>query len=258
MSQIDEIAKKAAGGRSLEELRRAFDASRERKRFPTTKEQSEKEAEYWKNVFSEKNRLPKTLLIPVKQEMQYVEARKMLIEGMEARQSELKILRNEPDFKLKFTPQQGSVIETMLRWLINDPLCSLNLRQGIWLYGNPGTFKTELMRLLEPISSGLTKQFMFTDFSTEYAETEKNVQFNRAFDEFLKRTDVIKNYGNAASPTEQVIEQRYKRFMRYGQYTIIITNFSPNSAAGMMSTQAFDRLRAMVNSLEMPGESKRR
>lgn len=259
MSELNDIAKDLAGGRTLEDLRRVF-TDRDRAKVQKTPEQSERERAYWERVYSSRPVIARRTrrVVELRAEMPYEQARKEVVAMLEVRQSELAILRSEPDFKIQFTPEQGRTIEALIRWLINDSNSALPLHQGVWLWGQPGTFKTELMLILEKLSSGLQKEFVFTDFSIQYAENEKNVQFNRCFDEFLKRTDTVKSYGNAFSPVEYIIENRYNRFMRYGQFTIIISNFSPAQAADMLSPQAFDRLRAMVNSIEMPGESKRR
>ena len=174
------------------------------------------------------------------------------------------------DYKILLTKDQGEVITNLIKWLINDPSGELDLAKGFWLFGKPGVFKTEFVRLMQDFSENnkLTKAFRYTDWSMEYDIAlmdnkggdiiQVNQMFNRCFDEFGRKTMPINRFGNKVDANEAIIESRYVRFKRYRQITCFVSNYHPASIQKILSEMAFDRIREMVKSIEMPGESYRK
>jgi hypothetical protein len=265
MIDINEIAKAAAGGRSLEELKASAQRAVERKR-EAVGQLSEHGKDYLANIWNANKVDNAKGVISYEQEGDYEHTRKAFWERILIRGEEIAKLKNIANYPIVFTQEQGEVIKDLLKWLINDNTSSLPLNKGIWLHGEVGTFKTELMQIMAKFSQdhNLSKKFHFVDWSISYedfitdAKTyESLIRLNRCFDEFLKKTNDVKDFGNAENPNETLIEVRYKKFQAYGQKTIIISNFSPNYALNVLSTQAGDRMKSMFGSIEMPGTSKR-
>ena len=267
MIDINEVAKQAAGGKSLDELR----AAAERKKqisLQNVGEVSEHGKTYLATIWNDENDgKEKKKIISYNQEGNYDTAKKYFWEMILCRGMEIAALKNLDSYPIVFTPDQADVIKNLLKWLINDNTSTLKLDKGIWLYGEVGTFKTELMQLMAKFSQqhNLSKKFHFVDWSIEYEDFildvkkyEMLIRLNRCFDEFLKKTNDVKDFGNIENPNETLIELRYKYFQAFGQKSIFVSNFAPADAKTLLSKQAYDRLRAMVLSIEMPGTSKRK
>ena len=262
-TDIGAIAAEYAGGRTVEQLRESMNRS------ATKREHTANTAAATAYIQSlPERKAAGTYVLPTVQEMEYTEARRAFGAMLLQREAVLKVLKGNDDFKVVFDESQKAVVSDLLKWVINDQTSRIPLQKGIWLWGAPGTFKTELTKLLSAfsLSQKLTKAFEFVDWSVEFEKlvndkiqiVKPNVSGNRAFDEFLKYSTELKSYGNVENPTEALISQRYTRFIGYGWKTIIVTNAHPNEAEKMLSPQAFDRICQMCQSVEMPGKSKRR
>lgn len=266
MIDINEVAKELSGGKSLDELRAAANRKQQRS-LENVGKLSEHGKEYLATIWNNQNESKeKKVLISYNQEGNYDTAKKYFWEMILQREKEIAILKNISSYKIFFTPDQADVIRNILKWLINDSSSTLKLDKCVWLYGEVGTFKTELMQLLAKFSQhhNLSKKFFFVDWSIDYEDFitddkkyQSLIQFNRCFDEFLKKTNDVSDFGNKENPNETLIEVRYKKYQAFGQKTILISNFAPIEAQEMLSKQAYDRIRGMFVSIQMPGTSKR-
>jgi hypothetical protein len=157
----------------------------------------------------------------------------------------------------------------MTRYFINDPACEWPLTKGLFLFGMPGTGKTELMRVFSRFceENMFSKQFHYCNLSETYtrAKSDKdfdpitpNVQFDRAFDEFGRHVGPVLRFGEPLDINEAIIEQRYERQRRYGQLTHFIANVTPNDIENALTPMIFDRIRAMCTGVPFSGKSKRR
>ena len=266
MIDINEVAKELSGGKSLDELRAAANRKQQRS-LENVGKLSEHGKEYLATIWSDENDgKEKKKIISYDQEGNYDMAKKYFREMILCRGMEIAALKNIASYPIVFTPEQACAIKNLLKWLINDNTSELRLDKGVWLYGEVGTFKTELMQLMAKFSQqhNLSKKFQFVDWSIDYEDFildvkkyEMLIRLNRCFDEFLKKTNDVKDFGNVENPNETLIELRYKYFQAFGQKSIFVSNFAPSDAKTLLSKQAYDRLRAMVSSIEMPGQSKR-
>mgnify|MGYP006327336057 FL=1 len=156
----------------------------------------------------------------------------------------------------------------MIRYFINDRQCEWPLTKGLYLYGLPGTGKTEIMQVFERFAreNDLPKQFQFTSMSDVYvkAKSDKNfdpitpnIQLDRVFDEFLRYTGAVMTFGESLDINEAIIEGRYPRYRHGGQLTHFISNASTFEANEGLSEIVFDRVRQMVTSVHFTGKSKR-
>lgn len=261
---INDIALEFSGGKTLDQLRE----SQNRQSNASQIGNSEAIAAYWEKVFSGKKMQRVTMVAPLVQQVDYETARVEFRELIKDRAVEIAVAKNLSEYKIELTPDQGMVVVALLKWLINDPTGPLDIAKGFWLYGQPGTFKTELVKLLQryAVQRELFKQFQFTDWSLEYDIAlmdgksdmiQVNEQQFRCFDEFGRKAMPINRFGNKVDANESIIESRYQRFKRYRQFTMFVSNYDPNAIKEILSPMAFDRLTEMVQSIRMPGTSHR-
>lgn len=271
-NDINAIANKLAAGLSLDDMRRrqADFANRQAPAIQKTPEQAEKEAEYWKTVFAEKPKRPDVLFVcrPVAQEMDFVEAKRELWYMMQVRQEEIRLLDNNPEFVWVLDNNLPFILSNLVKYFINDCTCKWPLTKGLFAYGNTGTGKSEIFRVMAAFTKkyNLSKAFTFTEMTDvfnkarqdkSYDPIEINQQHDRCLDEFGRNVGPVLRFGEPLEINESVIEARYNRFKRYGQITHIIANMVPNETGSMFSPVVFDRLRSMCTSIEFQGQSKR-
>lgn len=265
------LARQYAGGIGPAELAKRFEqaADRSTNRGPEpTPEQAEYTRAYWANVFAERQpKSPDFQVVRVARiELDYEEARRRVWALFHQRAMQLAGKTGKEYWK--FDAAERAILSGLIRYFINDPDGPYDPQKGLFVYGMPGTGKTEIMRIMAHFTttSGLSKAFRFGSMSDLYVKSRtddtfdpitSSVQFNRCFDELGRYTGPVMRFGNPIDINEAIIEQRYTRWQNYGQMTHFIANATPNDAATMFTSMLFDRLRAMCTSVEFPGESKR-
>lgn len=198
-----------------------------------------------------------------------VTAKRKVWSMLEMRAAHISVIENR-EFNWVFDENLPWIIRNMTKYFINDPSCEFRggLAKGLFLYGVPGTMKTELMLIFERFcrENNLQKQFQFTSMSDVYAKAKvdskfdpitQNIQLDRCLDEFGRYTGAVLNFGESLDINEVVIEQRYPRFRNGGQLTHIIANIDPNQAEPLFSPMIFDRIKQMCTSVHFKGQSKR-
>lgn len=272
MKHISEIAQKAAGGKSLEELRAAQDGylqARESRGNEMSPEAAKALQDYWQRVFAEKPAPQPYLMVTRRtaQEMDYDEARRKFWNILQMRAAHIAVNTGQPDFKWIFDEDSAAKIGNLLKYFINDPSGKYPLTKGLFVFGAPGTGKTEVMQAIARFTEEyeLTKRFEFVNMSAVYDsarrgsdEVQTQEQFDRCFDEFGRITGSVLQYGNPIDLNEAILEARYIRFQRYGQLTHLITNATPNATETMFSPALYDRIRAMCTGVLFSGQSKRK
>lgn len=267
---INTIARDLAGGLSLDDLRRrASGEVMPIERREMTPEQAERAAKYWEQVFAPRpTRGQLYMTRNSAQEMEYEDARRKLWAILQMRAAHIATLENRPEFEWVFSDGDKARIKNMLKYFINDNSSIYALHKGLFVFGQNGTGKTELLQAFEKFTNDneLSKRFVFCSMSGIYTKTKSdaahdpitpNVQNDRCFDEFLRYSGPVKRFGDDLDLNEAIIEQRYDRFKRYGQLTHIIANATPNEAEAAISPMIFDRLRSMCTSVHFEGQSKR-
>lgn len=265
---IEQLARQLAHNLSPEQLREKWMA-RAGELFPKN-EIGESERAYWHNVFLEPQRSQSALMVSkaTKQEMEYSEARKKVWALMQLRAAHISDLEGR-NFEWEFDEEERERNAYIVKYFINDPTCAFNLGKGLFLYGAPGTGKTEIMRVFEKfcLDNDLSKQFRFTSLSDVYTKTKTsndydpvkdNIQFDRAFDEFGRYVGAVMRFGEGIDINEAILEQRYERMKRYGQLTHLIANLTPNETESQFSPMIFDRVRSMCTGVYFKGKSKRK
>ena len=255
MNDINKIAEQLAGGLSLDEMRRRQSGIvKERVKSP---QEIEAEKEYWSKVFAEKPTKPELVMSRrTAQEMDYDEAKRKFWNIMQMRAAHIATLENNPEFEWIITPEFGDTLRNMVKYFINDSTGEIPLTKGLFIFGENGTGKTEIMQAFSrfTVQYDLTKQFVFCSMSETYNRTRANKEYDpveineqqdRCFDEFGRQVGPVLRYGDPLDINEAIIESRYSRFRRYGQITHFIANMAPNEAEAQLSPMVFDRLRSM-------------
>lgn len=269
-TRIDQVAIEAAGGKTLEQLRQEQEGYRESKR-PTAQELSEETAEktrlYWESVFEQPARQSPLMVVRSRaQEMEYEDARKKFWAVLQMRAAHISVNTNRPDFEWLFDETAAARVKNMLKYFINDPTGEYPLHKGLFLYGAPGTGKTEMMQAFQRFTGQyeLSKRFEFSNMSQVYDsarrgadEVQYQEQGDRCLDEFGRITGPVLQYGNPIDLNEAILEARYIRFQRYGQLTSIVTNATPERAKQIFSPALYDRIRAMCTPVLFAGQSFR-
>ena len=252
---IQEQAKEAANGKSLDEMRQAFIdyANRKHRTGVTITDLS---------GVAKPDRKRELAIMTVT----YSDARKAVIEIMEERAYKKSQLIGR-EFKYDFAGI-GDTIKDLIHYFIASPDSSLELSKGLFLHGVPGTGKTEIMQIMKEMTDrvNLRSQFTIESLSIMYDRARGSetynpipdaVQLNKCFDEFGRHSGAVMRFGNPLNITETLIEQRYIRFEASGQKTHFISNYSPDEAMQMLSPAIRDRLKKMCQSVKFGEKSHR-
>ena len=268
---INQIAAELAGGMSLQDLRKAQAdyTSRQPAAAEKTPEQIAAEIQYWDRVFAPRPEKPSLAIVRrTAQEMGYEEARRKFWAVLQLRAAHTAVIENRPEFEWRFDDGEKLILANLVRYFINDPASAYPLTKGLFLFGQNGTGKTEMMRAFSRFTAeyDLSKKFEFSSLSEiytharsdkEYDPVTPNLQFDRCFDEFGRFIGPIVRFGEPLDITEAIMEGRYNRFRTYGQLTHAISNMATNEAQAAFSPVIFDRMRQMFSSVQFKGTSKR-
>ena len=168
MEDINKLAAQLAGGLSLDELRSRQSGviAKERVKSP---EEIEAEHKYWTKVFAERPVKQAALMVcrNTAQELDYEDARRKFWAIMQVRAAHIATLENNQDFEWIITPEFGAIIRGMVKYFINDRTSNLPLTKGLFVFGENGTGKTEVMQAFSRFTEtyDLTKRFVFGSMS---------------------------------------------------------------------------------------------
>lgn len=275
-SEIDQLAFKLSNGRSPEELAAAFERQKEKYQKPKA---TSKEVAYAQYLYSTQKSVLIGGAVDLSQNIAFDAAKLTLKEIMRQRAGEMSELRKKP-FQWQFERHvieidgesvvidEAETIRGLIRYFINDDSSPYPINKGLFVYGGVGSGKTEIMSCMGKMCErlDLKKAFVFCKMSDIYTKTrtdkeydpiEPNVSGSRLFDEFARYTGPVLRFGEPIDINEAIIEQRYDRFVRYGQITHILTNTTPNALQEMISPMLFDRIREMCTSVFFPAKSRR-
>lgn len=267
---IDKIAAELAGGMSLEQLRQKQGGNPYEKRFEPspTVPQTEEAREYMRKLWMERGKeIRPKIHRQLEQELSYEEARVKFWRIMEERAFEISGIENR-DFSWDISNEMAARIKNLIKYFINDPESEYKLNKGLFFCGPTGTGKSEFIKMFERFCSEcmLSKEFKVSSLSTIHtrAKSDKDfdpvmpyIQFNRCFDEFGRHIGPVVRFGDTLNITEAIIEERYERHNRYGQFTHLVANMTPNEVKEVFPPMIFDRIRAMCTSVVFGGQSKR-
>lgn len=171
-------------------------------------------------------------------------------------------------------PDNKDTIYDMLRLITGDPDTTLNRRKGIYLTGNHGSGKTEIMQHIITCMTAASHRYKnirrpqihmydhLYDAIRNTGNTDslyKNVIRNVYIDDFLyQQRSVAKVYGNTDSVPDLIITRCYELY-KYGYRLYMTSNYGPKYMHdnGYIHSGSYDRLREMCNIVEWKGESLR-
>ena len=147
----------------------------------------------------------------------------------------------------------------------------LDPNKGIWLYGEVGTGKSTLIKILAEYQRTMWRGFKCVNcaslaamFSSHGIDALNESTWNegymgsnpveRAFDELGRETIPAKYYGNELNVMQHIIQIRYDLKVK----THVTTNIEPESITKLYGEHIFDRAAEMFNFIEIKGESRRK
>ena len=167
-----------------------------------------------------------------------------------------------------------NAIKKLLMYFIRDPDVQntkkviggpLDLNKGIYLFGDVGSGKSNLMFQLHLFLKQFRfdSRFEFNDFDqTNNLCQSKGIQYLEKFkkrdwchDELIPKD--LNNFGNKIEPAQSIVFQSYNRYIATGRVTHFTGNATPQELAKSLGMVAYSRLSHMNNYIFM-GQINRR
>lgn len=175
-----------------------------------------------------------------------------------------------PEFSV--TKELRPTLNALFNWCVMLP-AQLNPHKGLWLWGNIGTGKTTMLKIIRafcnevrPIDiEGRRYSFRITpvgdvcrDFMDKnYMGVQDYIDSNRqAFDDLGVEPQPLSYYGTMVNVMEYVLLARYER--RDVAFTHVTSNLSPKQVGQMYGMRVYDRAKEMFNFVEMAGATFRK
>lgn len=171
-------------------------------------------------------------------------------------------------------PDNVSTLYDILHCIVGDTGYTLTPRKGIYLTGNHGSGKTEVMKHIMMCMiaashkcSNIRKPHLHSydvlfDVIRQKANNDhlySNVRYTVYIDDFLyQKRAVAKVYGNTDSVPDLIITRCYELF-KHGHKIYMSSNYGPQYMMdnGYIHPGSYDRLREMCNIIQWQGDSLR-
>lgn len=180
-----------------------------------------------------------------------------------------------PGFKLE--EHQKSLVNDIFRWCMRLP-GRLNLARGLWIWGDIGSGKSTLMRIIDRFllyqsSIGADPDFLpcrwmniipANEICDTYAEEgvpglKKFLNVTRlCIDDVAIETRITSHYGTPMNVIGNLIAHRYNLMHRSNQvFTFATTNINPQQIAEIYDERIYDRCGEMFNFIHFEGFTHR-
>lgn len=152
------------------------------------------------------------------------------------------------------------VITEILKWLICDSSCKLELHKGLFICGGIGTGKTMILDILADMVQISRKTVIIYDAQTindMYSTIEGKNKLSQGLigiDDIGTENKSIKVFGTEKAPLYDLLNTRY----RYRRLTLATTNIAPNKIVNHYDERFADRCREMFNIIGLTGKSRRK
>lgn len=173
-----------------------------------------------------------------------------------------------PNFQI--TDENRTILNEMYKYT-NGGSKVLDSSKGLWFWGDIGTGKSTLMKILAEVQRTDNRGFkcvncseLATKFAAFGLEALNESTFNevlstnpveRGFDEVGREPIPAKHFGNDLNVMQYIFGMRYE--LRNSVKTHVTTNVKKESVPILYGDYIFDRLNEMFNFIEVRGGSKR-
>ena len=171
------------------------------------------------------------------------------------------------------------VVDDSNRNLLNDLFMyvndsgNLDYKKGIWLWGDIGTGKSSIMKILGEVlrlknqgyktvncttlSAGYSTHGIHALNESTYNETSLGCNpVNRCFDELGREPIPSSHFGTQLNVMQYVFQVRYE--LRNEVRTFVTTNMNPSGIRQLYGSYISDRADEMFNIVELKGVSRRK
>lgn len=166
---------------------------------------------------------------------------------------------------------------TRNRKMINLP--NYNFNKGLLIIGDVGTGKTLMMQIFSKLmmnpngsqffeindSHSIVREFLVNGFKTidkysseHYHSQKKEIPKTLCIDDLGMEDSKSKSFGNDANVMEQILYERYKRFLSHRMITHATSNLTAPQLSTKYGTRVADRFNEMFQIKFLIGESQRR
>jgi DNA replication protein DnaC len=166
-----------------------------------------------------------------------------------------------------------AVIASLVKYMIADPKCSLDLTKGIFLFGAVGVGKTFLMQSMQAFAEAAninSRKFRIASTSemadmVRYnngiepmgAPLQRYYSNNWCFDDIGQEPISVMVYGDTRHIMEPVMTRRYTNATVGHCTTHATSNLSPEELEAYYGTRISDRFNEMFNFVFLDGKSRR-
>lgn len=174
-----------------------------------------------------------------------------------------------PGFEI--APADKPRVNEIFMWCIEHPDSKLDLNRGLWLWGNIGTGKSTMLKVIKEFCKAIDKRdskgdlygFRISDaieISAEYQRggyeaVQTYIDSNRqAFDEVGAETPTM-HYGKEEDTMRYILQRRYD--YRHRNFTHVTSNLALDQIADVYGSRVYDRCNEMFNFVHFEGYSKR-
>lgn len=181
-----------------------------------------------------------------------------------------------------FDSQNTEVIKKLGLWAIrspkfNDPKENWHIDRGLLLWGNFGSGKDEVIRLLYSYLNYLRSPYVFSrrivwEFAGTFSEKDMGYKAfahesagNIYYEELalteenseMPTREYATFYGNKILIGNEIINIRYNCFKRDGYMSHFTTNSTPEDLGSIYGGRTYSRLREMCNFISLAGKDRR-
>lgn len=167
---------------------------------------------------------------------------------------------------------QKEIVESLVKYFINDPTGRLDNSKGLYLWGDVGRGKTFLFEVMKvfadavPITAKRFRMVSCAEIADKllWARGESGQQMSDyhqggwMFDDLGNEPGAIKSYGNEVQVMERLLVARYSKFTNGLCLTHVTSNDTPDELLQKYGTRLSDRAKEMFNFVFLRGESKRK
>lgn len=185
-------------------------------------------------------------------------------DGIEILFSCIKNRHLHQDWKYSFTDEQKTIVRQLIRYFIRDGSCKYDLKKGIYLWGDTGIGKSELMGLFKSFTQKIgimrfeivncPKLVLDLANEKEVSILYNNFTGHKCFDDFGFEEQSSNVYGNNVRVMEMVINERD----RYGVITHVTTNVPPKMLGEVYDKRTVSRCHKLFNFIEFQGKDHRK